>query len=738
MNAISRFWIICAVTRLAVAGTAYADTGRLAIGTDLRVTVGDLSPWPGAATFIAGLKSVTGVQVSPVTVGRETQYADVTIMIEPPNAKAGELVVRRGYQGAELGRFPLTPDSAEPCAALLRREQEWQAWLHFHNPHPPGWQVQMRLVPATVSKTADGHVKWLTDAPLIDNVIQVGDHFTVEVRNRGARDVYVNILDLADGDVNLLWPSARWAGFSNRIAGGRPDKWVKLATPAAEPALYSATAFQKPQAYPYEYWKLLAATEPFNLSDSGWGSNRGANTLQAFAQGSADWTTSEILLTPRDKAATRVVMPASLNAPDVFEFDAAARQHKISLFDMSNVRATTFQATSAPDASWLNVCEWLTENDPRDTAVLFYTYAEPKLQIWVLTTEGIQAYTEADAPRTALEESIAALRSALGVSAITTGRAPRLRHPAAAPTESTLRGTAMDAPPSAVPLSQSVSRLDALLLPRPVADALATTRHLIVVPALDIGTIPFAILGPLGTSHQIVDRMSVSIAPSLYDLNANAPAWMEPGGTACSPKSALVVGNPYLSHDPTYVYPPLPGAEAEVRTVAATLNIPSDDLLFGKAATLPAIVAAMPHSGMVYFATHGIADSRSPLTGNFLAFSPGPHDDGRLTQDYMDKNRDLHSTQLVVLSACQTGLGMAEDAGMISLARGFQIAGAPRVVMSLWSVHDQATADLMESFTRHLKTEVPAEALRDAMRETRAKHPDPVDWASFAFFGTPR
>jgi CHAT domain-containing protein len=75
--------------------------------------------------------------------------------------------------------------------------------------------------------------------------------------------------------------------------------------------------------------------------------------------------------------------------------------------------------------------------------------------------------------------------------------------------------------------------------------------------------------------------------------------------------------------------------------------------------------------------------------------------------------------KLVVLSACQTGLGRQLDAGIAGLARAFQLAGAARVVMSLWSVHDDSTAELMADFISRLREEPPAEALRLSMLQMR-------------------
>lgn len=80
------------------------------------------------------------------------------------------------------------------------------------------------------------------------------------------------------------------------------------------------------------------------------------------------------------------------------------------------------------------------------------------------------------------------------------------------------------------------------------------------------------------------------------------------------------------------------------------------------------------------------------------------------------------------------------DAGIVGLARAFQLAGAKDVVMSLWSVDDEATRDLMTLFMHESAANWgdPADALREAMLAVRRQHPAPAKWASFVVFGTSR
>lgn len=144
---------------------------------------------------------------------------------------------------------------------------------------------------------------------------------------------------------------------------------------------------------------------------------------------------------------------------------------------------------------------------------------------------------------------------------------------------------------------------------------------------------------------------------------------------------------------------------------------------------------------ILHFATHGLLNSETPeLSG--LVFSlvdrQGRPQNGflRLHEVY---NLDLPA-DLVVLSACQTGLGKdIKGEGLVGLTRGFMYAGAARVVASLWKVDDAATAELMSRFYKHMLTEGarPAAALRAAQVEVlhHKRWEFPYYWAAFGLQG---
>ena len=113
-------------------------------------------------------------------------------------------------------------------------------------------------------------------------------------------------------------------------------------------------------------------------------------------------------------------------------------------------------------------------------------------------------------------------------------------------------------------------------------------------------------------------------------------------------------------------------------------------------------------------------------------------EDGLLTAEDVS-GLDLLATELVVLSACETGLGEVRTGeGVFGLQRAFVLAGAKTLVMSLWSVPDEQTRALMEDFYRRIHAGQPrAEALRAAQMAIRAEHPDPFYWGGFICQGNP-
>ena len=120
-------------------------------------------------------------------------------------------------------------------------------------------------------------------------------------------------------------------------------------------------------------------------------------------------------------------------------------------------------------------------------------------------------------------------------------------------------------------------------------------------------------------------------------------------------------------------------------------------------------------------------------------FTPPPDaEDGLLTAEDV-AGLNLLDTELVVLSACETGLGKVHAGeGVFGLRRAFVLAGAKTLVMSLWKVPDETTRRLMLDFYRRLLAGASrAEALRQAQLAVRKDHPYPFHWGAFILQGDP-
>lgn len=182
----------------------------------------------------------------------------------------------------------------------------------------------------------------------------------------------------------------------------------------------------------------------------------------------------------------------------------------------------------------------------------------------------------------------------------------------------------------------------------------------------------------------------------------------------------------------------LAGAEKEAIAIASLLNTKA---IIGSQGTKASVVQKMPSARIIHLATHGIFDDNRGL-GSAIALapdaskSPKPGEiNGLLTaEEILDMKLQA---QLVVLSACDTGRGKITGDGVIGLSRSLISAGVPSVMVSLWSVPDSPTAELMSQFYINLQQRRmdKAQALRSAMLTTMKTHPSPKDWAAFTLIG---
>jgi len=188
--------------------------------------------------------------------------------------------------------------------------------------------------------------------------------------------------------------------------------------------------------------------------------------------------------------------------------------------------------------------------------------------------------------------------------------------------------------------------------------------------------------------------------------------------------------------------PRLPGTRQEAEQIVAMVPSSERRLALDFAASRDAATSdELSQYRYVHFSTHGLLNSVHPeLSG--LVFSlvneRGETQDGFLRAHEIF-NLKL-SPEVVVLSACQTGMGkQIRGEGLVSLTRGFMYAGAPRVIVTLWGVSDWGTTELMVRFYHGMLKEGmrPAAALRTAqvslMKDKRWE--SPYYWAPFTLQG---
>jgi CHAT domain-containing protein len=301
----------------------------------------------------------------------------------------------------------------------------------------------------------------------------------------------------------------------------------------------------------------------------------------------------------------------------------------------------------------------------------------------------------------------------------------------------------------------------------PLAGSLSGVDKVIISPDGSLNLVPFAAL----IDHDgrfLVERYLVAYVNTARELlAAELPA-------APPASDLLLVANPafdteasgapewsadFRSRDFHQRFNPLGGTQREASDIPPLLAAThGQTILVGTKATEGA-VKSVRSPRILHLATHGfflpdqafgmdearyenaLVRSGLALAGANGAAQAAEGEDGLLTALEVT-GLDLSGTFLVVLSACNTGVGEVKAGeGVVGLRRAFALAGAKNLMMSLWPVGDAITADEMKLFYRNLQTMAPAEALRHAQLDTiralkaRDGHASPQLWAPFILQG---
>jgi CHAT domain-containing protein len=317
----------------------------------------------------------------------------------------------------------------------------------------------------------------------------------------------------------------------------------------------------------------------------------------------------------------------------------------------------------------------------------------------------------------------------------------------------------------------------------PLTPAFGGRKRLLLAPDGNLSRLPFEVL-PTADGRRVIDEYQISY------LGAGRDILRFRTQASGQPSEPLVIADPDfdLSSEVSRASPSLPapvgrqsreldlqtmhfsrlsGTRVEGERIAEMLGVAA----WFEGTALEARLKAHKSPRILHLATHGFflpdqkrdpersaglrgsgAAMENPLLRSGLALAgantarrqgslPPEAEDGILTAEDVS-GMDLLNTELVVLSACETGLGQVRiGEGVFGLRRSFVLAGARGLLMSLWKVPDQQTQELMEDFYRRIfdvgLIQSRAEALRAAQLALKEKYPDPGYWGAFIYQGDP-
>src|SRR6266487_3030229 len=261
------------------------------------------------------------------------------------------------------------------------------------------------------------------------------------------------------------------------------------------------------------------------------------------------------------------------------------------------------------------------------------------------------------------------------------------------------------------------------LLIAPVASLLPSpSGYLTIVPYDSLHTLPFHSL--YNGSRFLIEAYQINYLPA-SSLLTHLALYNSQQNDLAEPAVRPLVAFGYSDRGH------LPRVQDEARTISSLMG---GDCYLEEEATIARLIQQAPTSSIIHLATHGQKRLAAPN------FSYVRLADGQLNA--IDAfSLDLQHTELVVLSGCETGLALSGGGDeQLGLARAFLAAGVPSLVISLWSVEDTSTNELMQQFYQHLlQGESKVQALRLAqcalLQQTDSMYAHPYFWAAFRLVG---
>jgi CHAT domain-containing protein len=260
------------------------------------------------------------------------------------------------------------------------------------------------------------------------------------------------------------------------------------------------------------------------------------------------------------------------------------------------------------------------------------------------------------------------------------------------------------------------------MLLAPLEKELSSVETLGIVPHKVLHFLPFQAL--LSSDNMfLIEKHPVFYTPSLSTIFTMQDRSKDYGDNTLG----MALGNLSLGG-----FSGLPGTKSELESIHSIL--PDMVSRYEEKSTESYFKENASKYAYIHLASHGFMDQKQAMY-SFVLFNPTEADDGYLTVNEIFEMSI--NAELVVLSACQTGLGeLSEGDEVVGLSRAILYAGSKNTIVSLWSVADSHTAFLMSEFYGFLMEHSMTEALHMAQMATLKKYKSPLFWAPFQLIGS--
>jgi len=273
-------------------------------------------------------------------------------------------------------------------------------------------------------------------------------------------------------------------------------------------------------------------------------------------------------------------------------------------------------------------------------------------------------------------------------------------------------------------------------------------QNLVVVPTGNLSVIPFEALLTKQVKEANVPASSLPYLINDYAISYHVSATLftqqKQEGANISKGIALFCPVNFEGDDGREGLSELPGTETEVTSIALQFEAKKLPVqVFSRANAQEGILkTGSAKAAILHLATHGMVNQEQPELSRIFFASPTDAEDGNLNAAEIYGLADVADYNLVVMSACQTGLGkISEGEGTIGLSRAWMFVGVENQIVSFWTVADNSTAKLMDDFYRQYLAINSPKGYAQAMRQAKLQmiqqgdFAEPYFWSAFVLIG---